>query len=451
VSRVHKTIALLDHLGYGNLGDDANLDAVIHNIRSRWPQAKLIGLSLNPYDTERRHGIPSYAVWRTSKSPPRPHNPPVRPATSFPARLKEVLRQWHVIFLVLRLLNTVVIQFPAALVQELLFVVESFRIVRSLDLLIVCGGGQLLDWGGPWAFPYALFKWTLLAKLSGVTSYYVNVGAGPLRDFLSKFFVRHALLLADYASFRDEKSRALTQEIGFRRTADVFPDNVYSLEFPILQKSHGRTGGPPVVGITPMAYRDPRVVFWDKDQTAYNRYIRLLGLFAASLVRERHRLRLFSTEVSFDSLAIEDLRCALRNDSSITDPFSVAHDEIPDGATLFSQMSDMDYIVTSRFHGVVFAHLMTKPVLAISPHPKVATLMNDAGLSAYCVDIRTFDVDSLKKAFDRLLENQDDIKRQMTKTAASYRARLLQQYDHLFPVPPIAGRRPTMQVAARQS
>jgi polysaccharide pyruvyl transferase WcaK-like protein len=431
---MQKTIGLLDHLGHGNLGDDATLDAVIHNIKSRWPNAKLVGLSLNPYDTQQRHGIPSHAIRRDSKSPPSRDVPVSSTASaSLKQRLKSLLSRCLPILLVLRTIKTVVVGTPTAVFQELVFLVECFRIVRSLDALIVCGGGQLLDWGGPWSFPYTLFKWTFLAKLSGATSHYLNVGAGPLRDWLSKWFVKSALRLSDYASFRDERSRLLVQDIGFRRTVQVFPDNVYSLEIPIFNASRSRPDNRPLVGFSAMAYRDPRVSFWDKDQKAYDRYISQLGLFASWLARD-HRIRLFSTEVSFDSLVIEDLQRALKNDTGIADPSSIIHDEIPDATTLFSQMSSMDYIVTSRFHGVVFAHLMNKPVLAISPHPKVTTLMNDAGLSEYCVDICTFDLDLVTSTFNRLVQNQDDIKRRMAKMVAAYKTRLLRQFDDLFGV-----------------
>ena len=59
-----KTIGLLDHLGGGNLGDDATLQAVMQNIKSRWPDAKIVGLSMNPDDTQRRHGIAAYPIRR---------------------------------------------------------------------------------------------------------------------------------------------------------------------------------------------------------------------------------------------------------------------------------------------------------------------------------------------------------------------------------------------------
>jgi polysaccharide pyruvyl transferase WcaK-like protein len=448
MNRVYKTVGLLDHLGHGNLGDDATLEAVMQNIRRRSPDATLIGFSLNPYDTEQRHGIPSYAIRRDSKSPPS-SNSPVSSHAPLKARLKRLLTRCRLVLMVLRAINTAAIRTPTAFLQELQFLAESFRIVQSLDILVMCGGGQLLDWGGPWRFPYTLFKWTLLAKLSGVPCYYINVGAGPLRDWLSKRFVRLALLLTDYASFRDENSRACVQDIGFRRAADVFPDNVYSLEIPVFNISKARTDRRPLVGFSPMAYRDPRVSSWDKDQAAFDRYIHRLALFASSLARDRYRLRLFSTEVSFDSPAIEDVRRALQSDASITDSSSFTHDQVPGATTLFSQMSSMDYVVTSRFHGVVFAHLMNKPVLAISPHPKVATLMDDLGLSAYCVDIRIFELDLLLNIFSRLIENQDNIKAHMAKTAASYKVRLLHQFDCLFPFSPVAGQLPRMQSVSR--
>ena len=64
MSGLGRRIGLLHHVGGGNLGDDATQDAVMQNIRDRWPDAVLIGLSMNPADTEKRHGIPSYAIRR---------------------------------------------------------------------------------------------------------------------------------------------------------------------------------------------------------------------------------------------------------------------------------------------------------------------------------------------------------------------------------------------------
>src|SRR6202008_2269922 len=55
-------IGLLDHMGYGNLGDAATQDALIANMKSRLPEAEIVGFSLNPNDTPKRQNIPCYSI-----------------------------------------------------------------------------------------------------------------------------------------------------------------------------------------------------------------------------------------------------------------------------------------------------------------------------------------------------------------------------------------------------
>ena len=85
-------------------------------------------------------------------------------------------------------------------------------------------------------------------------------------------------------------------------------------------------------------------------------------------------LTLFGTDIGFDPLAIEDLQMALRNRHSVT---RLPYDSVKSAKELLAAMNKMDYVVTCRFHGVVFAHLLNKPVLAISRHPKVMDLMKE--------------------------------------------------------------------------
>jgi polysaccharide pyruvyl transferase WcaK-like protein len=93
----------------------------------------------------------------------------------------------------------------------------------------------------------------------------------------------------------------------------------------------------------------------------------------------------------------------------------------------------MDYVVTCRFYGVVFAHMLNVPVLALSHHPKVRTLMNDLGLSKYCIDIRECDLNQLKEAFTSLVSDRDEIKTRMAEKLDDYRREISIQFDELFP------------------
>jgi polysaccharide pyruvyl transferase WcaK-like protein len=425
MARTFQTIGLLEHLGYGNLGDDATLDAVMQNIRRRRPGARMIGLTFNPSDTSKRHGIPSYPIRRGLNRPPA--------SSDFAKeKVKTILDNYRFFLALLRISNTILLKIPRAVFLELVFLIRSFRIAKSLDLLIICGGGQLLDsWGGPWRFPFTLFKWVLLAKLSNASCYVINVGAGPLSKPLSKWFIKWTLHLADYVSFRDDKSRRLIQEIGYKAEHHVYPDNVYGLTIPALIANRDGKRREPIVGISPMCYCDPRV-YWDRNKSVYDCYIQKLAPFASWLIHNQHPLVLFSTDLSFDSHAMEDLKSALAKDMGPGNPLRIAHEPITAIEEMFSQMSSMEYIVTCRFHGVVFAHLLNIPVLAISHHPKVASLMSDLGLSEYCLDISTFDFDLLTSTFTRLVENRVDIKARMAKKATCYQMQLEAQFDQLF-------------------
>ena len=424
-------IGLLHHTGGGNLGDEGTQEAVIQGIKSRWPRASFVGLTMNPDDTRARHGIPSYPLRReTWTMGYRPDAAPVTPREDAKRRLGKYPRA----FALLRIVYTLAIRIPKTIGQELIFLIRSRRIVRSLDLLIVNGGGQLTEWGGPWEFTYTVFKWVSLARLSGVRCYFLNIGAGPLTGRLAKFFARRALFSAEYVSFRDEESCTLARQIGYTGPAHVYPDSVYSLNVTSHDSTGPRPGRPPIVAVSPMPYCDPRI-FAEKNQSVYDAYIRTLGRFTAHLLRHGCAVALLSSDIGVDPMAVEDLQRALKNEgiSAVSHPLSA--ERVASTQDLLARMSAVDFVVTSRFHGVVCAHLVNKPVVALSHHPKVAALMNDLGLAGYCVrDLRSFDVEGLTATFQALVDDQDQIRSRMAERLAVYRGRLAGQFDELFPM-----------------
>ena len=419
MGQIQTKIALLHHTGGGNLGDDAILDAVICNIRRRRPEADITVISMNPGDTARRHFVASHPLrrhtWGTGYGSVKMESAQAKPVGLF--RWFETTRN-------------PAIRLPRAAFGELQFLLASLRILRDFDVLIFGGGGQLTERSGPWGFPYAIFTWVSMAKVSRIPCIFLNVGAGPLNHLLSKFFVRRALYCADYVSFRDEQSKDLAVDIGFTGKSHVFPDNVYSLDLFLPSVSVDR-GGQPIVGIAPMPYPfcDPREHSSDL-RAAYEDFIGKLSIFASSLVRQSFALRLFGSDNGADPSSIEDLRLSLRDHHAISTP---AYEPIDTVGELLIRMMEMHYVVTCRFHGVVFAHLLNKPVLAISHHPKVANLMKALGLSKYCVDIRTFGPSQLADTFASLVADSDVVKKRMAASLVDYRLLSAIQFDDLFP------------------
>ena len=441
MARIYRKIGLLDHMGGGNLGDDATQDAVMHNIKKRWPYVKMVMFSMNPDDTRKRHGIPSYAIraktWGFGAT--RDENE-IQITSLKNEKNKGAQKSWvialksrySILFSLVRIISNVVIRKPFAFIQELIFLLKSHNIIKSFDLLIICGGGQLLDClGGPWKFPYTIFKWVILAKISKVKCFFLNVGAGPLDHRLSKIFIRKALSFADYVSFRDDKSEKLIREIGFCGGSQVFPDSVYSLEAAVQNKNNNDRNGNPIVGIAPMPFRDPRV-YWEKDKTFYDIFIRKLAQFSSWLIENDYFLALFGSDISHDPLAVNDLNMSLKNEYNWSSKSCITKESVNTTSELLLRMASMDYVVTCRLHGVIFAHLMNKPILAISHHPKVNILMSDIGLSEYCVDINNFYSDTLVKKFKHLVENKVDIKKRMAEKLVCYRKELTDQFDVLF-------------------
>lgn len=435
-------IGLLEHCGTGNLGDDATVEAALQQLTRRWPHTSIVGLSLNPPDTEQRLGIKSFPIrhtvidiekqWSGSEQA-QPRQSPLR------SRLKRFLRKHRFAHSLARLALIWVVHNPKWFCKEIAFLAKSLPVARSLDLLIICGGGQLLDsWGGPWNFPYTLLKWVVLAKSRGAKCYFVNVGAGPIEHPLSRLMLKIALHQADYVSFRDNESRALIEKLGLKDGAAVVTDTVYALTNSCLgarTRTAPTESGLLSVGISPMPYCDPRR-YWRKNQNIYDHYITELANFCLRLLHRNYRLHLFSSDIWYDSQAITDLQIKIQRASPEYAANLLVREAIKNIDDYMRQLSRVDYLVTCKFHGVIFAHLLNVPVLALSYHSKITTLMNELQLSKYCVDIDSAKAVDLINVFDSLRSDNPLIKARMLQGAIARRRAIIAQFDQLFPLAP---------------
>ena len=432
------TIGLLDAMGHGNLGDAAIQDSVIANIKKRLPGVQILGFSFVPEDTINRHGIPCHPITR----PTNTLAPWARQSYQGAAN------RWLCSFIsrsprLQRILLT-----ATNVIAEAKFLSETHALLRDLDILIFSGGGQLGDlWGGPWGHPYNLFKFALLTKFAGKRLYFLNVGAEALDHRLSRFFTKSALKLADYVSFRDLESQDQMQKLGLRTDNAIYPDPAFALEVSsYLQKS--APGSSPVVGINPIGFCDPRI--WpQKNQPAYDQYLEKLTYFSRWLLDNGFQLRLFPTSPSVDKYAIADLTKRLTGHSatgkSLPERANIPENPPPDGAVcavpcesvtgILSEIARCDYMVTSKYHGVIFSHLLQKPVIATGYHQKVNTAMQAAGQKQYSESIENFEPAWLIDSFQSLVRNREHIRSQQADAVAQFTQSLRKQFDDLFSRP----------------
>jgi polysaccharide pyruvyl transferase WcaK-like protein len=428
-----ETIGLLGPYGYGNLGDAAIQDAMLANVRRWRPGARLVGLSLNPTDTTNRHAIPAYplypkcaggnsvSVGRAATAAPCSAKP-----LTIKGRVKDVMRRQPAIGWVLT---------PAFALrrwieragQEARFSFQAWRRLREFELLVISGGGQLDDsWGGPWRHPFTLFRWTLLARLAGARVVFLSIGAGPLNAPLSRGFCRGALALADYTSYRDAESATFVRERLGRGDDRVVPDLAFSL---------GACPPPdpadaPYAAVGPMPYFDPRA--WpEKDARTYADYLERMCAIVAGLIDRGYPVVLFGSDIHMDERVIRDLLSRIA-DRAPTAVSRVRYQPTPTVPALLSLLQGAEFVVASRYHGVLLSHLLATPAVAISYHPKVTSLMKDAGQSEYCLDLAVATAPDVLTCTDRLLGSLLRVRGELRARSEAFRARLETQYAEVF-------------------
>jgi polysaccharide pyruvyl transferase WcaK-like protein len=419
----YKKIGILDHGGFGNLGNAAIQEALMANIKRRLPDAVFIGFSDVPDDTRKRHNIMSYPIkWSYPGSDDT--NRSFTNHINLKLRLKSFVKNQAFLYAFAKPISD--------FIRELVFLIRSYNIVRSLDLLIILGTGQLSElWGGPWSHPFNIFKFSILAKLSNTALFILNVGAGPLEHPLSQFFAKWSVRLANYTTFRDTESQALVQSLGVKTKTLVYPDTAYSLDL----KDYV-TDKPPnrlmlSVGLNPMGFCDPRI--WPrKDYSVYYHYLDKLTSFLLWLLAQNYNLTIFTSDIVADKFAIEDLKQRLSVKYSEEKIAKVFQPPCLSLKKLLLQMSRFDLVITSKFHGLIFSHLLSKPVITLSYHNKIDTLMKTVGHYEYCLDIERFDVNSLIDTFNALVRHSHYLKSQFRETAAIYFNALQVQFDNLF-------------------
>jgi polysaccharide pyruvyl transferase WcaK-like protein len=416
----------------GNLGDAAIQEAVIANIRARHGDAEIVGFTLSPEDTARLHCIPCFPLAALSI---RHYAPPLTSAPEEHASprkhgrlsgLKHLFRRARPIYGAFKLLYGLLVAMPRRLSAEIKHIRRSFALVKDLDLLVVSGGGQLDDyWGGPWGHPFSLLKWGLLARATGTRFVFMSVGACAINFPLSAFFMKHALHLATYRSYRDQTSREILAQIADVRRDLVLPDLVFSFAARGLPGTRTSSEGM-MIGVSPMAYLSDK---WPKENLAiYEKYLEELNAFLVGLLREGMRLCLFITDV-LDIPTLARLTDHLKSFGFFRLGGNISVVQANTVYELVSHIASVDFVVASRLHGVLLSHLLNKPVVAISYDRKVTTYMADVEQSEYCLDIHGFDSTTLSKTLKTLISRGSVIQSLLKERTDAFEAALQAQYD----------------------
>jgi polysaccharide pyruvyl transferase WcaK-like protein len=397
-------VSFFGHFGSVNSGNESTLLAIHSRLRALFPESEFRCICTNPDAVIARDGIEAV------------------PITSRVARI------WDRDIPLAR-------RIPVALVgvgAELRQYARAFRKLKGTDMLIVPGTGLVTDAYGlaQWG-PYSQFKWVLMAKLRRSRVLFVSVGAGPIDRAMGRALVKAALSLADYRSYRDNASRDYLRAIGFRAKRDrVYPDLVFSLPEELLSRGQSRSASTRrVVGLGLMVYAGKYSAADPRPET-YMAYLECLAVFAKWLLEHDYDIRLLLGDG--DTSVIEEFRSVLEARLGSYDKTRIIEQPIVSVQGVLAELAATDVVVATRFHNVLLAMLLNKPVIAIAFHHKCSSLMREMKLSEYCHEIDHMDADRLIRQFRTLEQNREAVKRTIDQGVGQARAAVDEQYDLLF-------------------
>jgi polysaccharide pyruvyl transferase WcaK-like protein len=408
-----KTIAVFGYYGVGNLGDEAVVATLIRNIRMRVPDVRIVGISLDPADTQARHGIEALPIRRMYM----PHTP------------EYFTNTWSTLS---RLFSQYCLKVPA----EAAFMFTSLRALRSIDAVIVAGSGGIYDWWhGAWTHPFTHFRWSVLCRLMRTRLVYLSVGAGPFKTPLGKWFFRSALSSASYRSFRDEESLRWMHRIGMHKVTHVCPDMAFGITMGAPPDAVPlRPGKRMRVGINALPYYHAEwSALMEHDGIGYDAYIDVIADFVNLLLKRDCVPVFFHSQVGDEFLDV-DIAAAVdmkRRDTRWREVAGFSEAATPED--LLIEISKLDMVVASRFHAVLFSYLLGKPVLGISYHYKIDDLMRRMDQAPYLLDIRALTLERLAEAFTVL---EHDVRIGVwsmdNDIVERYRTELRRQFDEVF-------------------
>lgn len=380
---VTKAILLGGYYGAGNVGDEAILSAMLHDLYEMRPRLEVTIVSWDPEETRRRTQTES-VDWR-----------------------------------------------------DIGGLVDA---ARASDLILVGGGGLFHDhWGlDPETYlrrghggitTYGSLP--LLARIFGIPCMLYGVGVGPLKSELAREHTRLAVERCQRVTLRDQSSYGRLVEAGFDPDGDpetrvrVCADPAFRLPTSLpnrseaegLLRSLGIEERPALLGVN--------VRYWDRPSPPEEWAPTLARGLDAFL--ERHagtRAVLIPFQVREESLYTDDRGVArrVRREMEQRDRAHVVREPLSP-STAQALIGRCDLFLGMRYHSLVMAAAQGVPPVGLPYDPKVASLMEELGLARFCLPSYTPSPDVLADSLHAAWVERDELAGEVMEAAGDMKRR----------------------------
>lgn len=295
--------------------------------------------------------------------------------------------------------------------------ITTYQSFKDMDLMVVKGGGFLHTYKritDIYYLYYSLFN-IMLAHRLGKKVIIMPNSFGPFLGKFEKYIVKKVLNKCDLIYAREDISRRylqdllgrevhLSPDLGFYISPNENEDNLGDIKLP---KSEIK------VAITMRPYRFPE---YSDGEHRYEKYINEMFLVCKELIKNGYHPvfvahTLGPSAHEDDRIALNEVIEKLKEAGVSSANYTFADDSSLNCFGLTNLYSQVDYIIGTRFHSVIFAMTSFIPAIAISySGHKTTGIMQDMGLEEYVVKIGEMDSKVLIEKFNKLVLNKQDVK-----------------------------------------
>lgn len=389
---------MFGEFGIGNLGNEATLSEALRRVRVTMPQAAVKVLC---YDAERtltahngEHPLLSTgSVLKSERSEGRASH-------LLPARLGRLFSRFGDMG-------------------------RTFRGTRGAAVVIIPGTGILEElWVGTWGVPALLLALVVGAWIHHAPVAIVSVGVDVPRTFLTAKFFSVVVRRASLRTFRDKHSVDAAQTLlGGRwragRAPRLTPDIVLGAPITAVLTTPER----PCLALGVMRYYGASDSF-DEGATIHATYVDAISTFARGVLARGWDLRIFGGDDG-DLPVARDIEARLTRwlSTQAIDPApSIAIVEARSMAEVDDLIGSSTAVVATRYHNVVSAIRLNKPVISVSYGTKGHSLMQQAGMGRYCQWIEGLDATLLDKQFQQVVDEAAAIEATLADHLETFKA-----------------------------
>jgi polysaccharide pyruvyl transferase WcaK-like protein len=348
-----KTIIILGAYGQRNLGDEAMLVRVYNELKN--DQNIIYCNSANPQETTEKYNIPAF--------------------------------------------NT-------SLKKDFWLKIKLFL---SASAIVYGGGSILVDLRmnslGKRTLLIRQFVINLFANISRKKTIYAGVGVENVSQGLSQWLLRQSVKLSSSCYLRDKISLSILEKYKVASYAKLVTDMVLKAD---LSQTH-KPSKPLKILIFPVY----RILEFDNF---YPEYVQALAKYSIDQAKLGRSITFFPIQIDpndtfGDRKVLQDITSKLEElqDSGFSKLIEFLDNPNYSPTEFTSFIQKYDLVLTSRFHGLIYALSSNIPCISITEFQKSVGVLNDLGLSNWSLASAQINANNLNCLTDSLLINYDNV------------------------------------------